>query len=122
MLYLSGHGKSVAGRYYYYPQTLDFAHGQRVEQDGVGQDAWQAWIARIAAQKKVLIIDTCESSAAGGLVKGSVSTQRTAMDQLQHATGENLIAAARQAAFEGWHGHGVLTYALLEAMNKKQGS
>ena len=122
VLYLSGHGKSVAGRYYYYPQTLDFAHGQRVEQDGVGQDAWQVWIARIAAQKKVLIIDTCESSAAGGLVKGSVSTQRTAMDQLQHATGENLIAAARQAAFEGWHGHGVLTYALLEAMNKTQGS
>jgi WD40 repeat protein len=121
VLYLSGHGKSVAGRYYYYPQTLDFARGQRVEQDGVGQDALQAWIAQVAAQKKVVIIDTCESSAAAGLIRGGTSTRRTAMDQLQHATGENLIAAARQAAFEGWHGHGVLTYALLEAMNKKDG-
>ena len=121
VLYLSGHGKSVAGRYYYYPQTLDFAQGQRVEQDGIGQDDLQAWIARVAAQKKVVIIDTCESSAAAGLVRGGTSTRRTAMDQLQHATGENLIAAARQAAFEGWHGHGVLTYALLEAMNKKDG-
>jgi uncharacterized caspase-like protein len=122
VLYLSGHGKSVAGRYYYYPQTLDFAHGQKVEQDGIGQDALQAWIARIAAQKKVLILDTCESSAAAGLIRGGTSTRRTAMDQLQHATGENLIAAARQAAFEGWQGHGVLTFALLEAMNKKEGN
>jgi hypothetical protein len=69
-----------------------------------------------------MIIDTCESSAAAGLVRGGASTRRTAMDQLQHATGENLIAAARQAAFEGWQGHGVLTFALLEAMNKKEGS
>ena len=122
VLYLSGHGKSVAGRYYYYPQTLDFAQGQRVEQDGIGQDAWQTWIARVAAQKKVLILDTCESSAAAGLIRGGGSTRRTAMDQLQHATGENLIAAARQAAFEGWQGHGVLTYALLEAMSKKEGN
>ena len=121
VLYLSGHGKSVAGRYYYYPQNLDFAKGQRVEQDGIGQDVLQAWIARVAAQKKVLIIDTCESSAAAGLVRGGTSTRRTAMDQLQHASGENLIAAARQAAFEGWQGHGVLTFALLEAMNEKEG-
>jgi WD40 repeat protein/uncharacterized caspase-like protein len=120
VLYLSGHGKSVAGRYFYYPQTLDFARGHLVEQDTINQDAWQAWVARIAAQKKVLIIDTCESSAAAGLIRGT-STRRTAMHQLQHATGENLIAAARQAAFEGWQGHGVLTFALLEAMNKKEG-
>jgi WD40 repeat protein/uncharacterized caspase-like protein len=120
VLYLSGHGKSVAGRYFYYPQTLDFARGHLVEQDSINQDAWQAWVARIAAQKKVLIIDTCESSAAAGLIRGT-STRRTAMHQLQHATGENLIAAARQAAFEGWQGHGVLTFALLEAMNKKEG-
>jgi hypothetical protein len=36
--------------------------------------------------------------------------------QLEHATGQNLIAASRQAAFEGYKGHGVLTYALLEAL------
>jgi hypothetical protein len=42
VLYLSGHGKSVAGRYYFYPQTLDFSKGRRVEEHGIGQDAWQA--------------------------------------------------------------------------------
>jgi Caspase domain/WD domain, G-beta repeat len=122
VLFLGGHGKSIAGRYYYYPQTLDFAAGQTVERQGIGQDEWQAWLAKVDAQKKLLILDTCESGSAGGLVRGADSTRQAAMDQLQYATGENLIAASRQAAYEGYQGHGVLTYALLEAFNKKDGT
>ena len=44
------------------------------------------------------------------------------MDQLQHATGDILIAAARQAAYEGYRDHGVLTYTILEAFTKAQDS
>ena len=122
VLFLAGHGKSIEGRYYYYPQTLDFRAGQTVERHGIGQDKWQAWLAKVGhVQKSVLILDTCESGAAAGLVRGADSTRQTAMDQFQHATGHNLIAAARQAAFEGYRGHGVLTYALLEALHKKDG-
>src|SRR5215467_2324305 len=40
VLFLSGHGKSIEGRYYYYPQNLDFAAGQTY-QNGIGQDLWQ---------------------------------------------------------------------------------
>jgi uncharacterized caspase-like protein len=123
VLFLSGHGKSIAGRYYYYPQNLDFAAGQNVEQHGIGQDLWQQWLAKVPAQKTLMILDTCESGAAIGLVRGADSARQTAMDQLQHATGHNLIAATRaaQTAYEGYKGHGVLTYALLEAMSKKSG-
>ena len=35
------------------------------------------------------------------------------------ATGRNVISAARDAAYEGYQGHGVLTYALLEALDIK---
>ena len=42
------------------------------------------------------------------------------MEQLQNATGENLIAAARQAALEGYRGHGVLTYTILADFQKSQ--
>ena len=122
VLFLGGHGKSIAGRYYYYPQTLDFAAGQSVETYGLGQDQWQAWLAMIDAQKKLLILDTCESGAAAALVRGADSARQTAMDQLQYATGENLIAASRQAAYEGYQGHGVLTYSLLEAFSRTGGS
>jgi uncharacterized caspase-like protein len=118
MLFLAGHGRSIAGRYYYYPQSLDFEANQSVEEFGIGQDKWQAWLAKVDAQKSVLIFDTCESAAAGALIRGVESARQTAMDQLQHATGQNLIAAAREAAHEGFKDHGILTYVLLEALNK----
>ena len=51
------------------------------------------------------------------------SERDTVIDQLQHATGRNTIAAAEpgQAAYEGYRDHGVLTYAFLEALNKDEG-
>jgi WD40 repeat protein len=122
VLFLAGHGKSVEGRYYYYPQTLDFKAGHTYA-NGIGQDKWQAWLAKVGhVEKSVLILDTCESGAAATLVRGNDSARLTAMDQLKHATGHNLIAASRQAAFEGYKDHGVLTYALLEALHKSDGS
>jgi hypothetical protein len=120
VLFLGGHGKSINGRYYFYPQDIDFAAGQRVEEHGISQDDWQKWIAKINSNKKLLILDTCESSAAAGLIRGGERERQTAMDQLQHATGDNLIAAARQAAYEGFRGHGVLTYAILETLTKSK--
>ena len=123
VLYLAGHGKSIEGKYYYYPQTLDIKAGQTVEKHGIGQDKWQAWLAKVGhVQKPVLILDTCYAGAAAVLVRGDDSARQTAIDQLKHATGQNLIAASRQAAYEGYQGHGVLTWAVLEALHKTNGS
>jgi len=121
VLFLGGHGRAIDGHYYFYPQDLDFAK-QNVKEHGVGQDDWQQWLSHIVANKKVLILDTCESAAAAGLVRGGERERQTAMDQLQNATGDNLIAAARQAAYEGYREHGVLTYTILEALTKTQDS
>jgi hypothetical protein len=123
VLFLSGHGKSVGGRYYYYPQ--DFSTGQTYR-NGIGQDLWEKWLDKIGHIKKtLLLLDTCESGAAGALVReqGLGAIRRTAMEQLEHATGNNLIAAAGslKPAIEGYKGHGLLTYALLEALTKKEG-
>ena len=122
VLFLAGHGKSIEGKYYYYPQTIDFRAGQTVERHGISQAKWQSWLAKVGhVQKSMLILDTCESGAAVGLIRGGESSRQAAMDNFKHATGHNLIAAARQAAFEGYQGHGVLTYALLEALHKQAG-
>jgi hypothetical protein len=117
VLFLGGHGRSIEGRYYYYPQTLDFASGHTVEGHGIGQDKWETLLAKIAVQKSLLIIDTCEGDAFRG-ARGTDTARQTAMAQLQRSTGRNVIAASRDAAYEGYHGHGVLTYALLEALDK----
>jgi len=116
VLFLSGHGKSIEGKYYYLPQTVDFK-GQQITEGGIGQEKWQAWLAKVDAQKTLLIFDTCDSGSAGSIIRGLDTSRQTAMEQLQYATGQNLIAASREAAQEGYKDHGVLTYALLETLN-----
>ena len=117
VLFLGGHGKSIEGKYYYLPQTLDFKGEQPLTEGGIGQEKWQEWLARIDAQKTLLIFDTCDSGSAGALIRGLDTSRQTAMEQLQYATGQNLIAASREAAQEGYKDHGVLTYALLETLH-----
>ena len=142
VLFLAGHGKSINGRYHYYPQSLDFKAGQTGPEFAISQDKWQSsLLAKVGhVQKTLLILDTCESGEAafvvgadGGrmvamdqatgamFVRRTESARHTAVEQLQYATGHNVIAASRQAAYEGYMGHGVLTYALLEALEKRRG-
>ena len=121
ILFVAGHGRTVetTGTYYFLPQDLTFEHGRSVE-DGIGQDTWESWLKQIPAQKSILIFDTCESSAAAGLTRGG-KERETAIDRLRSATGRSVITAARQAAYEGYEGHGVLTYAILDSFTALDG-
>jgi len=124
VLYLAGHGRYDGSRYYYIPQDLDTRKGQQVRSHGISQEMLQKWIASIEVDKRIVVIDTCESAAgAGSVIRALANPRLTAMEQLQHATGDNLLAAAGQAAFESNKlGHGLLTYAVLEAMAKRAGA
>ncbi len=70
------------------------------------------------SRQTLLIFDTCESAAASGFIRGDFLARQTVMEQLQHASGQNLIAGGREAAYEGFEGHGILTAALLEVFRK----
>lgn len=118
VLFIAGHGRSIAGTYYFLPQNLNFEAGRTVEKDAIGQDQLQAWLAKITAQKSILILDTCESATA----TRSLDTEReTAVERLSHATGRSIITAASNAAFEGYEGHGLLTYVVLDTFSKPGG-
>ncbi len=67
---LAGHGKSNAGRYYYLPINTRFGGGRNLTTEGIPAETWQQWIASVQVDKKLLIIDTCESSDAVVLVRG----------------------------------------------------
>ena len=142
VLFLAGHGKSVNGRYNYFPQPVDFKTAQTALEGAISQDRLKSvMLAKVGhVQKSVLILDTCESGDASFIIGADVgrmmaidpamgamfvrraeSARHTAVEQLQYATGHNMIAASRQAAYEGYLGHGVLTYALLEALQKRRG-
>ena len=84
----------------------------------------QDWIAnRIKAKKAVILLDTCESGAlVGGYRKSSADapSSEAAIGRLHEATGRPVLTAAAEGkpAFEGYKGHGVFTYALMEALHQ----
>lgn len=127
ILYLTGQGRSIAGRWFFLPQDLNLSAGHTIENRGIGQDKWQAWISKIAASKVLVVVDVCEAGntpAVGQHPAILVDRDRqTAIEQLRRATGYNIItaSAAGQACYEGYQGHGMLTYAVLEGLHRSEG-
>lgn len=124
VLFLGGHGRSIAGEgWFYLPQDFNLEKGHTIEKNGIGSDKWRDWQAKIPAEKSLIVLDACESGA-NEMFRSGDRAHETVMAQLEHATGRNTIAAAPpgKAAYEGYNGHGVLTYALLEALHRPEGA
>jgi hypothetical protein len=92
-------------------------------QHAVDQARLQDWVAnRIKARRALILLDTCES---GALVSGysksrtDVPASEAAVGRLHEATGRPVLTAAASGkpAFEGYKGHGVFTYAVMDALH-----
>jgi uncharacterized caspase-like protein len=128
VFFLGGHGKTVDGRYYFIPQDFHIegrvtkaALDAAVVKQGIAQEEWQAWLARIPARKSVLLFDTCESGSLTGEGKETRALERgAANDRLVQATGRTILTASSDDAdaFEGFRGHGLFTYNVLEALER----
>lgn len=115
VFFIAGHGLTVDGKYYFLPQNFEPAAGDTYASKGINQDRWQEWFARIKARSSILLYDTCES---GSVARNASSEKAAAMDRLTQAVGINVIAAsdADQPAREGYKGHGLFTWALLDGL------
>jgi WD40 repeat protein/uncharacterized caspase-like protein len=127
VFFLAGHGKTIDGRYYFIPYDFRYENERSIVDHGISQEQWQAWFAKIPARKSVLIYDTCESGSltADKVVSRSldrVIEQGAAVERLVRATGRTILAATTDdaPAREGYRGHGVFTYALLEALERAE--
>jgi WD40 repeat protein len=121
VFFLAGHGKTVDGRYYFIPQDFRFDGENSIVERGIDQETWQAWFARIAARKSVLLYDTCESGSLTGDGLQTRGLERVAaLDRMTQAMGRTMLSAATDdaPALEGFRGHGVFTYALLDAISR----
>ena len=119
MLYLAGHGITLDGRYYFLPQDFRYYNDDAVRSHGINQDHLQRWLADVPARKSLVLIDTCESgSFSQSLVAMRGMAEKTAIAKLTRATGRTTIVATtdEQPAAEGYQGHGVFTYVLLQAL------
>jgi hypothetical protein len=125
VFFIAGHGKTVDGRYYFIPQDFKFTSKDAIVKSGIGQGQWQRWFSRVAAKKSLLLYDTCESGSLTGDGIAQRGLERvTALDKLTRAMGRTVLSAATDdaPALEGYKGHGVFTYALLEALKSGDGN
>lgn len=127
VLFTAGHGKTVDAEYYFIPQNFRADSDDAIQRHGIGKARWQQWLASIPARKGIWLNDSCESgsltsgrplelSSRGG-VEGLLE-QRTALNRLGEATGRMILTATTDdgPALEGYGGHGVFTYAILDAL------
>ncbi|MBI5707359.1 MAG: caspase family protein, partial [Armatimonadetes bacterium] len=130
VLYLSGHGVARAGEdsdYYYLTKESGLANLDRPEtrsQLAISGKELADLLAAIPANKKVLILDTCASGAAApDLTKGQDvgSDIKRAWERLKDHAGVYVLAgcAASSVSYEATNvRQGLLTYSLLEPLNK----
>jgi WD40 repeat protein len=123
VLFAAAHGYSNNGHFYLLPQ--DYQGGTdptALISRAVSQDRLQDWIAnRFKARRAIILLDTCES---GALTNGYAHSRtdapasEAAVGRLHEATGRAVLtaAAAGKPAFEGYQGHGVFTWALIDAL------
>ncbi|MGD9925593.1 MAG: caspase family protein [Pseudorhodoplanes sp.] len=119
VFFIAGHGKTIDGRYYFIPQNFRSDGLASVLKQGISQEQWQRWFAAIPARRSVLLFDTCESGSLTDDTSQTRALERgAANDRLVRATGRTVLTATsdKADAFEGYRGHGLFTYNILEAL------
>jgi WD40 repeat protein len=116
VLYMAGHGVTDDGRYYFLPYDTKLGDDSLLS-SSIGQDRLQEWIAQVPAMRSILIYDTCESGSATEERSGFRGEQRVvATEKLSRLMGRTVLAASTDTGFakEGYKGHGLFTYAVLD--------
>ncbi|MGA7326086.1 MAG: caspase family protein [Rhodomicrobium sp.] len=120
LFFMAGHGKTLttSADYYFLPPSMPMP---RSKSKAFGPTQLSAWLETIKAQKSIWIFDTCESGSASKILRvRDATSDNAALQRLIDATGRSIFMAAgeQQIANEGYHQHGLFTYALLEGLAK----
>jgi WD40 repeat protein len=120
VLFLAGHGLGVDGEYYFFPYDLVYRNNSELRDRGLSSDRLRQLLARIRAQKAVVMLDTCDSGTFVSASRAPTAT-RAAIDRLMRSTGRVILAGAgnQQMAQEGYQGHGHFSYAVITGLDGK---
>jgi hypothetical protein len=112
VLFIAGHGKTVAGNYYFLPGHLEDFSSSGIEEKGLSGEKWKNWLTTIKAERSLWLIDTCEAGSAGTIFN------RAGYERLRRDLGRTILMASseEQIALEGYRKHGAFTYAALEGL------
>ncbi|HHO59611.1 MAG TPA: hypothetical protein ENJ64_05165 [Thiotrichales bacterium] len=119
VLYVAGHGVTSKddGNYYYLPVNFRYTSDAAITKQAISNDFFQQNLAKVPAQKSLVLLDTCNSGAFSNIRTRGIE-EKTAISRLVKSTGRATIMASSrdQVALEGHKDHGVFTWSLLEGM------
>lgn len=123
VLYLAGHGFAQDGRYHFVPQEVAYTNQETLQAGSLSEADLVALLQIIPAQKSLVVLDTCYAGAFNApqqlaMLGTRGLEEKAAIDRLMRATGRAVLAAStdQQLALEGYQGHGLFSFALLEGL------
>lgn len=126
LFYAAGHGITYKedGDYYYLPVNFRYTSDEAIPEQGVSTNDFKKYFTSIKAMKSLLLIDTCNSGSFAKRFFTRGMLEKTAINRLVRAVGRATIVASskKQVALEGYMGHGVFTYTVLEALRGRADS
>jgi WD40 repeat protein len=118
VFYIAGHGVTdkQTGKYFFIPYNFRYKGEESVRESAISQEDFSDGFAQIKTTKSLTMLDTCNSGSFA-MNRGGFA-QKTAIEKFVRATGRATIMASSkdQVAYEGYKGHGVFTFALLEKL------
>ncbi|MCF6360828.1 MAG: caspase family protein [Cyclobacteriaceae bacterium] len=121
--YYAGHGSMVDDQFYFVPSNSTRLYSKdKLSKEGISAEQLRNKFQKIAALKQLVIIDACQSGGSAELLAQRGSMEEKAMAQLSRSAGIHVLSAAGSEQFATEFkelGHGVFTYALLEALSGK---
>lgn len=130
VFYYAGHGV-VAQQgdkdFYLVPHDVTQLYGNdgALKQKGISAKELKQIASSIPAQKQLYILDACQSAGALNTIAARGAIEEKAIAQLARSTGTHWLTASGSEQFATEFdelGHGVFTYALLEALSGKADS
>jgi TPR repeat protein len=126
VLFVAGHGwfDTTTSRYYMFTSDVLHRSEDKLLQTSIVGEDLRDLVGNIPAQKKLLVLDTCNAGGfaregAQSLVKARSSMgEQQIIEVMRARTGAAVFAASgtQQEAVEGYNGHGVFSYYLLEGL------
>ncbi|HLZ18560.1 MAG TPA: caspase family protein [Smithellaceae bacterium] len=114
-------------QYFLLTSNVRLLSSRHISKDALSHKDLVSLIGSIPAQKKLVILDTCNAGKGGKEIQIALLqqtrglTDATAVKLLQRAVGSSVFSASAdtQQALEGYKGHGLFTYVLLEGLQGK---
>lgn len=125
VFFVSGHGTAYDdGDYYFIPVNFRYTNKTDIPLKAISKSDLTKNLSLIKAGKTLMMLDTCNSGAFFADSNKRGMGDKGIFERLSRATGHAVLAAASdsQSAMEGYNGHGVFTYVLLDGLAGKADS